>query len=129
MHRLTLRVLSGRFAVCRLPPGSPVPAPTGDEELWSVTRTPEEVSVVLPETSVQPGWKAETGFLALQVAGPLDFSLTGVLASIADPLAEAEISLFAIATFDTDYVLIRETDLGRAREALTAVGHSLMYLM
>lgn len=129
MHRLTLRVLSGRFAVCRLPPGSPTPAPAGDEELWSVTRTPEEVSVVLPETAVRPGWKAETGFLALQVAGPLDFNLTGVLASIADPLAEAEISLFAIATFDTDYVLIRETDLEKAREALTAVGHSLMYLM
>lgn len=129
MHRLTLRVLSGRFAVCRLSPGSPLPAPSGDEELWSVTVTPEETSLVLPETAVQPEWKAETGFLCLQVAGPIDFSVTGVLAAIADPLAEAEISLFAIATFDTDYVLIRETDLEKAREALTAVGHSLMYLM
>jgi hypothetical protein len=70
-----------------------------------------------------PGVRCESGFVAIEVAGPLDFALTGILASLAAPLADAGISIFAISTFDTDYVLVREADLARARRALEAAGH------
>lgn len=123
--RMTLRLLPGRYAVCRLAPGSPLPSPSGEEDLWSVTRTRDEVSVVLPEAGVQEDWKAETGWRCFEVAGPLDFSLTGVMAALTVPLADAGVSVFAVSTYDTDYVMVREADLGRAREALTAAGHDL----
>jgi hypothetical protein len=69
------------------------------------------------EGRIEPGWRA------IKVAGPLDFSLTGILATLASPLAEAGISLFAVSTYDTDYVLVREVDLGRAQAVLRAAGH------
>jgi uncharacterized protein len=125
MKSLVLHLLPGRFAVCRLPPDAPLPEarPGG---LWSATRTADELSIVLPEEDRQPEWKAETGWRCLQVAGPLDFALTGVLASLATPLAEAEVSLFAVSTYDTDYVLVREERLDRAREALESAGHRVI---
>ena len=90
---------------------------------WSVTRTGEELSIVLPEENVPGDWKAEKGWCCLKVHGPLDFSLTGILASLATPLAEAGISIFAISTYDTDYVLVRDKDLARAKNVLAECGH------
>jgi hypothetical protein len=90
-----------------------------------VTRTPDELSVVADEAAVPAGVRAERGWRALQVAGPLDFNLTGILASLAYPLARAGISLFAVSTFDTDYVLIKEDKLHDALAALQAAGHTL----
>ena len=92
----------------------------------SITRTPEELSVVCAETALPADApQAELGWRALQVAGPLNFELTGILSSISEPLADAEISLFALSTYDTDYVLVREADLERAIEALEGAGHSV----
>src|SRR5262245_53634988 len=105
MHRLSLSVLPDRLAVCRLPPESALPAPPAGAGLWSVTRTADELSLVLPESACHPDWQAETGWRTFRVDGTLDFSLTGVLASLATPLAAAGVSLFAISTYDTDYVL------------------------
>lgn len=122
MKSLTLVLLPDRLAVCRLPPGAPLPAETGGS-LWSVTRTRNELSLVLAEDAVQDGWKAERGWRCLEVKGPLDFSLTGIMASLAAPLAEARVSLFAVSTYDTDYVLVREESLERAVEALRGAGH------
>ena len=122
MKSLTLHLLPGRFAVCRLPPDAPLPE-ARSPGLWSATRTADELSIVLPEEERRPEWQAETGWRCLQVAGPLDFALTGILASLATPLAEANVSLFAVSTYDTDYVLVRNDLLGRAREALEAAGH------
>lgn len=90
-----------------------------------MTRTADELSLVLPEAARHPDWQAETGWRAFRVDGTLDFSLTGVLASLADPLAAAAVSLFAISTYDTDYVLVREGDLERAMAALAAAGHTV----
>ena len=125
MHRLSLSVLPDRLAVCRLPPGSSMPEPPAGPGLWSLTRTADELSLVLPEEARRPEWQAETGWRALRVDGTLDFALTGILASLATPLATAGVSLFAISTFDTDYLLVRERDLNKATEALTAAGHAL----
>ncbi len=125
MTTLVLSLLSDRLAVCRLAPGAPIPAPPTEGGLWSVTRTADELSLVLPEAEAPATGKIEPGWRALKVAGPLDFSLTGILASLAVPLAEARISLFAISTFDTDYVLVRAVDLERAQEVLKAAGHKI----
>lgn len=125
MHGISLLVLSDRLAICRLSPESPIPEPPAAGGLWSVTRTADELSVVLPESALRPEWKAETGWRALRVEGTLDFALTGILAALATPLAAARVSLFAVSTYDTDYVLVRERDLDKAREALTAAGHTV----
>jgi hypothetical protein len=123
MKGLTLHILPERLAVCRLAPDAPVPEPPANAGFWSVTRTSEELSIVLPEEHVQAGWEAETGWRCLKVQGPLDFGLTGILASLVTPLAEAGISIFALSTYDTDYVLVKEGDLEEAKRALSAHGH------
>lgn len=119
----TLSVLSQRLAVCRLPPGEAVPEWLYEESFFSVTRTEEELSVVLPEVSVPAGWSAERGWRCLKVRGPLDFGLTGILASLSAPLAEAEIPIFAVSTYNTDYILVRASDLGQAVTVLSRCGH------
>jgi hypothetical protein len=121
---LDLRVLPDALAIARLEAGVPVPewaAPGG--ALHAVMRTAEETSVVCAGGAVPDGVRAERGFRALQVAGPLDFGLTGVLAALAVPLAEAGVPIFALSTYDTDYVLVRGDRLTDAIAALRAAGH------
>lgn len=122
-HSLTVRVLSDRLAICSLPAQAPLPEWASKESLWSVTRTPDELSIVCPEASVPPDIQAERGWVPLHVAGPLPLTMTGVLSSLAEPLARAGITIFAISTFETDIVLVRTVDLEKAREALSAAGH------
>lgn len=125
MKRLDLSVLPQRLAVCRLDSQDAIPDWLAEEDFWSVTRTDEELSVVLPEASAPATWRAEKGWRCLKVRGPLDFSLTGVLASLASPLAEAGISIFAISTYDSDYILVRDRDLEQAKEVLSDAGHAI----
>ena len=120
---LDLEVLPERLAVCRLSPGEKVPSWAFESRFFSVTRTERELSIVCGEASVPSGTAAERGFRALEVQGPLDFSLTGILASLLDPLAEAGISVFALSTYDTDYVLVRQEALSRAVAALRGASH------
>jgi hypothetical protein len=117
-------LLAGRVAVCRLAAAERVPEWAGGS-FCSVTRTAGELSVVCAESAVPGGVPCEGAWRALQVEGPLDFALTGVLASLAVPLAEAGVSIFAISTFDTDYVLVKEESLARAVNALRAAGHEV----
>mgnify|MGYP000949911708 CR=1 FL=1 len=91
----------------------------------SITRTPGELSIVGAPSQVREGVRAESGWRALAVDGPLDFALTGILASLAGPLAAARISIFALSTFDTDYVLVREPDLPAAVAVLERAGHTV----
>jgi hypothetical protein len=119
---LPLVLLPDRLAVCRLDPTASIPhAPAGG--FWSVTRTADELSLVLSEDAVQPGWQAERGWRAIRVAGPLVLDLIGVLLSIARPLAEAGVAIFAISTFDTDYVMVKREHLERTVSALRGAGH------
>lgn len=118
---MKLTLYESRFAVCRLDAHDPIPD-WADGALLSITRTPRELSIICAESAVPQGVRAETGFRALEVLGPLDFSAVGILASLATPLAEAGISILAVATFDTDVVLVREGDLEKAVAALGAVG-------
>ncbi len=113
------------LAVCRLSPDSEVPAWATKGEFFSLTRTPDELSVVCPEKDVPTGVKSEGGWRALGIEGPLDFSLVGVLAAVTEPLAEAGVSVFAVSTYDTDYVLVREEKLRVAVSALHGAGHEV----
>ena len=123
---LTLEVLPGLLAVCRLGPSQGVPEWVLRLPFWSITRTEDEISIVLPEALASPGWKQETGFRALKVRGPLDFGLIGVMARLTVALASAHVSLVAISTFDTDYILVKTPDLARATTALQAAGHTFL---
>lgn len=119
---LTLTMVPGRLAICRLAAGEPIPAQAVLGNFFSVTRTVEELSIVCHEALAPAGSQVEGGWRALKVAGPLDFALTGILAGLSGALAGAGISLFAISTYDTDYVLVRATDLDGAIAALKAAG-------
>ena len=121
---MNLTVLPGTLAVCRLPASDRIPSWALElhEGFVSITRTPDELSIVCPQEAVPPDTTVEEGFRALMVPGPIPFEQTGVLAQIATPLAAAGIPIFAIATYDTDYVLVRETDLERALRALSGRG-------
>ena len=123
---MNLTVLPGTLAVCRLAASDRIPSWALElhEGFVSITRTPDELSIVCPQEAVPPDTKVEEGFRALMVPGPIPFEVTGVLARIATPLAAAGIPIFAIATYDTDYVLVRETDLERALAARRIRGSS-----
>jgi uncharacterized protein len=121
---LTLKLLPGQLAVCHLDAGAPPPA-WASGPVTSITRTEQEVSVVCAEHAVPADIRAERGFRCLAVAGTLDFSLTGVLASLAAPLADAGVSIFVLSTFDTDLLLVRASVLPEALAALQAAGHHL----
>jgi hypothetical protein len=118
-----LRLMAGEYAVWKLPPDAPAPQLTNDG-FSSVTRTPTELSVV-SAAAVPPETEAETGWRCLEVAGPLSFELTGVLAGLSAPLAAAEIPIFVVSTYDTDYLLVKSRDLDRAKTALEQAGHQV----
>lgn len=120
---LSLIVLPATYAVCRLDSSDDIPewAATGD--FFSVTRTADELSVVCDQRAVPQGVRCEGDWRCLKVLGPLDFGLTGVLASLAVPLAEVGISIFAVSTYDTDYLMVKAADLERAVAALSTSGH------
>jgi hypothetical protein len=120
-----LYVLDDLYAVVRLEPDAPAPAWAQHGPFWSITRSDSELSVVCREDDVPPDASAERGWCAFEVAGPLDFSLTGVVSSLVTPLADDGIPLFVVSTFETDYLLVREHDLHRSVEALTIAGHSV----
>jgi hypothetical protein len=116
-----LSLLEGRFAVCRLPACAPWPVPRAGP-LLSITRTAEEMSVVCLADSAPRGARVEDGWRALKLEGPIPFQEIGVLSALSGSLAGAGLSLFAISTFDTDYILVRETDLAAAMDALRRAG-------
>jgi hypothetical protein len=120
-----LTTLPEPLAVCRLAPDAAFPSWLAASGFLSIARTTEELSIVCAEDAVPDAVRRESGWRALVVAGPLDFGLTGILASIAAPLAEAGISIFAISTFDTDYVLVKAERLDAAVEALIGAGHAV----
>ena len=120
-----LIVLQERIAVCRLPADAAIPDQASEASLWAAIRTKEELTLVLPETHVQPGWRTEASWRGLKVAGHLPFDTFGVIAGMSVPLAEARISIFIVSTFDTDYLLVREADLEEACDTLAGRGYKV----
>src|SRR5512140_662537 len=102
--RLNLELLPGRLAICRLDARAKVPTWALEGNFTTVTRTAEELSIVCPEANVPRGTKCEIGRRAFRIAGTVDFALIGIIASLANPLAQAEVSIFVVSTYDTDYL-------------------------
>lgn len=127
MNTLTLTLLPAPLAVCRLSTNDPMPAwAAGARSFISITRTATELSIVADEDVVPAEVKAERGYRALRVEGPLPLNLVGILVAIAEPLAAAGVPIFPIATYDTDYVLLRESDVSKAATSLRAAGHAVI---
>ncbi|GBF06419.1 hypothetical protein DAERI_090005 [Deinococcus aerius] len=123
--RLTLSVLEGEFAVAQVPPGSSLPLWAARGLLWAVVGAPGEVSVVTGAANVPPDVRAEPGWVALRLHGPFPFELTGILAAVLNPLRDAGVGIFALSTFDTDYVLVKADRLPDALAALRRAGHEI----
>ena len=124
--RLELLVEEERLGVCRLGSLDELPEWVPDEGFCSVTRTREELSIVCAEDVIPVDVRCERGWRMLRVAGTQAFTLTGVLSSVLEPLARAGASIFAISTFDTDYVLVKAETLERAVAVLRESGHSVI---
>ena len=115
--------------MCRLPAGSAIPASLSsgpdDKSVISVTWAPDELSIICPSDRVPDDAVAETPWRCFRVVGPLDLALTGVLASLIGPLADARVNIVAFSTYDTDYLLVPTVRLTEAIDTLTAVGHRI----
>jgi uncharacterized protein len=122
-----LELLPQEYAVCLLPAGSPLPASLSggpaDKSVISVTWAPDGLSIICPSDRVPADATVETPWRCFRVVGPLDLALTGVLASLIGPLAEARVNIVTFSTYDTDYVLVPTVRLHEATATLTAVGH------
>ncbi len=95
-------------------------------DFWTVSRTPDELSVLCRAEFVPEGVPTQKGWSALKLHGPFDFALTGILLSVLEPLAAARIGIFAVSTFDTDYVLVPGEHLGAAQQVLRDAGHQML---
>jgi hypothetical protein len=126
---LDLDLLPEEYAVCRLPAGSALPASLSggpdDKSVVSVTWAPDEMSIICPADRAPEGATAETPWRCLRVVGPLDLALTGVLASLVGPLAEARVNIVTFSTYDTDYLLVPAVRLSEAVDTLTKAGHRI----
>lgn len=122
-HQLRLSVLSDTLAVCRLTPDAALPDWALHGAFFSITRTADELSLVCPQRQVPAAVQCESDWRCLKVEGPLDFSLIGIHAALTVPLAAAEISIFAVSTFDTDYLLVKADKLESAIQVLSGAGH------
>ena len=122
-----LVVMGGRYAICRFGPKALVPSWVDHGGFWSVSRTPDELSIVCQEDLTPVGVNAQRGFSCLKVLGPFDLSEVGVLAALTRALAGAGISMFAISTFDTDYLFVKEEILPDAIDTLREAGHVVQF--
>jgi len=118
--KLTLKLLSECFTVHRFPTNNEIPSQVFSAPIYFIAKTFDEVSIVLPDNIAINSDKSEPNWQALQVVGPLDFSLTGILSDIAAILANEKISIFAISTFDTDYILVKKDTVDNAVNVLKA---------
>jgi len=118
-----LSLLEEKFTLHRLEADAQVPGVVLDSPFFSVTRTPDELSIVVPEGLLLSDTRTEPGWSGIKVLGPLNFGLTGILAGISTLLAEEGISIFAVSTFDTDYILVKKDSVVQAVKTLEKAGY------
>ena len=123
LRKLHLTLLEETLAVCRMSQDAAIPSFTLNDSFFSITRTRDELSIVCQADQTPSGANVDSGWRCFKIEGPFEFTEIGVLASVIDPLRSALLSVFAISTYDTDYLLVKEADVGRARETLTMAGH------
>jgi hypothetical protein len=122
---VTLTVLEQTFTLHRLQPDVEIPALALHSPFFAIMRTDDETSLVLPDSVEIENDKSEAGWACFKVEGPLEFSLVGVLAGITSVLAEAKVPIFALSTFDTDYILVKREQVQAAKVALTTAGYKV----
>ncbi|GFP75321.1 ACT domain-containing protein [Clostridium fungisolvens] len=115
---LTMRLLRDKYGVCRLDKNEIIPSWAQNGEFFSITKTADELSIVCDEDNIPDNIKCEKDWNILKIEGPLDFSLIGILSSISSILADKGISIFAVSTYDTDYILIKNKDIDKAVKSL-----------
>lgn len=125
---MNFQVLQEALAVCRLPADAAVPAGVLDAPFCAVTRTTDELSLVLSIDHVEASWEVEKTWRALKVEGPLDFNMVGVIARISAPLATAGIPIFVVSTFETDYLMVKDDQFDKTCALLIAEGHVIRNL-
>jgi hypothetical protein len=125
-HTLKFRELPGIYAILRLPPDAPVPDWTTKGAFTSITRTADELSIVCPAENIPKEITPGTRWICLKLEGPFPFSQTGVLLSFIEPLSNNGVPIFAISTYDTDYVLVQEEFVSLTQQALREAGHKLI---
>jgi len=116
--KLTTKLLKEIYSVCRLDKNDVIPAWAINGEFFSITKTEDELSIVCSQENLPHNIQCEKDWRILKVEGPLDFSLVGILASISSLMAKEQISIFALSTYDTDYLLVKENDIDAAINAL-----------
>lgn len=124
---LTMKLLKEKYGVCRLNKTELIPQWAQNGGFFSITRTSDELSIVCSEDNIPNGIKCEKDWRVLKIEGTLDFSLIGILASISTILAQKGISIFAISTYDTDYILIKNKDIDNAINSLINEGYEIIY--
>jgi hypothetical protein len=123
MPSLSLTILENLFAIHRFAAGASIPKEVTRADFFAVTRTNDELSVVAPEDVELKSEKSDRGWACIQVNGPLKLSQVGLLADLSAALAKAQVSIFVLSTFDTDYLLVKAGQLEQARAALEAAGY------
>ena len=124
--KLTLLVLAGRYGICRLGPAEPVPAWGLQGEFFSVTRTTDELSIVCAEAQIPATVLCESGWRLFKIDAVMDFSLVGIVAGISAAIAGANVGIFVLSTYNTDYILVRQPDFSAAAAALRTAGYKVV---
>lgn len=122
----TLLVLAGRYGICRLGPDEPLPAWGLQGEFFSVTRTTEELSIVCAEAQIPATVLCESGWRLFKIDAVMDFSLVGIVAGISAAIAGANVGIFVLSTYNTDYILVRQPDFSAAAAALRTAGYKVV---
>lgn len=125
MAKMRLTVLEGSFSIHRLNPQEPIPPGLLECPFFTVSRTPEELSIVAPEYADIQSERVESDWRCIKLIGPLHFGLVGVLADMTTALATVGISIFAVSTYDTDYVFIKNADVDEALRTLEDNGYRI----
>jgi hypothetical protein len=125
IRRLNLTSLEGEYAICQLVPQAGIPEWASKGGVFSITRTPDELSIICRREQIPEDVPCRPGWRALKIEGPFEFEEIGVLASLTAPLAAAQISLLTISTFDTDYIFIQTENFDLALQVLQAAGHQI----
>jgi len=125
---LTLDVLPLPLAICRLAPDTPVPGWAWESrQFLTISRTAQELSITADDAVVPAGTPAQRGYRALKVRGTLSFGLVGIVLQIMEPLAQAGLPVSVVSTHDTDYILVKGSDLSQATHALEVAGHHVVH--
>ncbi|RII35868.1 ACT domain-containing protein [Clostridium chromiireducens] len=123
---LSMRLLKDIYGVCRLDKNELIPEWAQKSDFFSITKTNEELSIVCSQEDIPIDIQCEKNWRVLKIEGPLDFSLIGILSSISTVLANNKISIFAISTYDTDYILVKSSDLDNGIESLLKEGYEVL---